>query len=644
MPFILTMRTIANLPAEFAGRRTVLMRIAGATTSERTAVWLQEARLAGVHARSRPRPSCWPRPTASTARASRSGRPRHRPRPAALSASRAPHRSLTRALHRHAGQSGPRGYPALRLGRHRPAGRSNRWRCREIIERVRHRPRVFGEWGFDARHAASRNLSVLFSGPSGTGKTMAPRSWRASSACPSTASTWPPWSASTSARRRRTSRRSSTTPRPSGAILFFDEADALFGKRSEVQRLARPLRQPRGQLPAAAHGGVRRHRHPGHQPAQQHGRRLHPPPALRGRLPVPGMPTRAEILPAHLPASHAARPTTSTCERWRGATGCRAATSATSSWPPPSWPRRRTRSSRSGTSSCAVRREHQKMGKWLVSEEAAMNQRSSANKDQRPAADAAPQPARPAPRPASGTRCSSRSATLPSAACAACSTRRWMKTPRPWTRRLRARSTPPATTAGRSTASVQQQMAPHFGPDVNDVRVHDDAEAGSMAEDLHARAFTQGRDVYFAPGQYAPESDTGTRRPGARADPRHARHRARRRGALRARQRQHPDAVRAGPALRRRRAADEPRGPGRRRKRPGRVRRLRGRRHARGRRRRRVRGDDRNGVAARRQRDDRHGADQLRRRPARVALVLRRSARRGTTSSWSTPTPASASS
>src|SRR3954464_7199399 len=30
------------------------------------------------------------------------------------------------------------------------------------------------------------------------------------------------------------------------------------------------------------------------------------------------------------------------------------------------------------------------------------------------------------------------------------------------------------------SSSVQQQMAPHFGPDVSDVRVHDDAEAGSM--------------------------------------------------------------------------------------------------------------------------------------------------------------------
>ncbi|HEY7269719.1 MAG TPA: ATP-binding protein, partial [Dehalococcoidia bacterium] len=43
----------------------------------------------------------------------------------------------------------------------------------EIIDRVVHHGRVFGDWGFDARHAASRSLSVLFCGPSGTGKTMA---------------------------------------------------------------------------------------------------------------------------------------------------------------------------------------------------------------------------------------------------------------------------------------------------------------------------------------------------------------------------------------------------------------------------------------------------------------------------------------
>ena len=38
------------------------------------------------------------------------------------------------------------------------------------------------------------------------------------------------------------------------AVLLFDEADAVFGKRSEVKRRARPLRQRRERLPAAADG------------------------------------------------------------------------------------------------------------------------------------------------------------------------------------------------------------------------------------------------------------------------------------------------------------------------------------------------------------------------------------------------------
>ena len=52
----------------------------------------------------------------------------------------------------------------------------------------------------------------------------------------------------------------------SGAILFFDEADALFGKRTRGQGQPRPLRQHRGELPAAAHGGLPRPRDPRHQP------------------------------------------------------------------------------------------------------------------------------------------------------------------------------------------------------------------------------------------------------------------------------------------------------------------------------------------------------------------------------------------
>ena len=42
-------------------------------------------------------------------------------------------------------------------------------------------------------------------------------------------------SASTSARPRRTSAASSTPPRTARRVLLFDEADALFGKRTEVR-------------------------------------------------------------------------------------------------------------------------------------------------------------------------------------------------------------------------------------------------------------------------------------------------------------------------------------------------------------------------------------------------------------------------
>ena len=73
-----------------------------------------------------------------------------------------------------------------------------------------------------------------------------PRRSPTSCARTSTGSTSRRWSPSTSARPRRTSPPPSTRPSDAGAVLFFDEADALFGKRTEVQRRARPLRQPRG--------------------------------------------------------------------------------------------------------------------------------------------------------------------------------------------------------------------------------------------------------------------------------------------------------------------------------------------------------------------------------------------------------------
>jgi len=57
--------------------------------------------------------------------------------------------------------------------------------------------------------------------------------------------------------------------------------------------------------------------------------------------------------------------------------------------------------------------------------------------------------------------------------------------------------------------STRMLMESRFDADFGDVRVHTDAQANASAENLSANAFTSGRDVYFARGQYAPTSSDG---------------------------------------------------------------------------------------------------------------------------------------
>jgi hypothetical protein len=52
---------------------------------------------------------------------------------------------------------------------------------------------------------------------------------------------------------------------------------------------------------------------------------------------------------------------------------------------------------------------------------------------------------------------------------------------------------------------------PHIGRDLGDVRVHTDATADRAAHAIGARAFTVGRDIAFAAGEYAPATPTGQR-------------------------------------------------------------------------------------------------------------------------------------
>lgn len=105
---------------------------------------------------------------------------------------------------------------------------------REICNQVKHDCRVFGDWGFGRKQSRGRGLSVLFSGPSGTGKTMGAEViahelqlelYRID------------LSRVVSKYIGETEKNLSTVFQEAescNAVLFFDEADALFGKRTEV--------------------------------------------------------------------------------------------------------------------------------------------------------------------------------------------------------------------------------------------------------------------------------------------------------------------------------------------------------------------------------------------------------------------------
>lgn len=59
------------------------------------------------------------------------------------------------------------------------------------------------------------------------------------------------------------------------------------------------------------------------------------------------------------------------------------------------------------------------------------------------------------------------------------------------------------------SASARAFFEPRFGRDFSGVRVHTDAGANELADASDAKAFTAGRDIVFADGQYAPSSRAG---------------------------------------------------------------------------------------------------------------------------------------
>ncbi|HYI06194.1 MAG TPA: DUF4157 domain-containing protein, partial [Reyranella sp.] len=63
---------------------------------------------------------------------------------------------------------------------------------------------------------------------------------------------------------------------------------------------------------------------------------------------------------------------------------------------------------------------------------------------------------------------------------------------------------------GQPLAATQRDvLPPHLGSSAGAVRVHTDARAATSARAIGAHAYTVGRDVVFAPGQYAPQTGRG---------------------------------------------------------------------------------------------------------------------------------------
>lgn len=59
--------------------------------------------------------------------------------------------------------------------------------------------------------------------------------------------------------------------------------------------------------------------------------------------------------------------------------------------------------------------------------------------------------------------------------------------------------------------SVREFFEPRFGRDFSSVRIHADETAAQSAKSVQASAYTVGRDITFAKGQYAPDSNVGRR-------------------------------------------------------------------------------------------------------------------------------------
>ena len=112
---------------------------------------------------------------------------------------------------------------------------AQRQNLREIALHVRHRFTVHEHWGFSQRNTRGLGISTLFSGPSGTGKTMAAEVLANELRLDLYRIDLSQVVSKYIGETEKNLAKVFEAAEGGGAILLFDEADALFGKRSEVK-------------------------------------------------------------------------------------------------------------------------------------------------------------------------------------------------------------------------------------------------------------------------------------------------------------------------------------------------------------------------------------------------------------------------
>lgn len=106
---------------------------------------------------------------------------------------------------------------------------------RDIAAQMRQRRKIYEEWGFAAKSPRGLGLAALFAGPSGTGKTLAAEVLAGELRLDLYRIDLSQVVSKYIGETEKNLRRVFDAAQDSGAVLLFDEADALFGKRSDVK-------------------------------------------------------------------------------------------------------------------------------------------------------------------------------------------------------------------------------------------------------------------------------------------------------------------------------------------------------------------------------------------------------------------------